>query len=178
MATHRACGARPVRGARGLAARAARCARGWAGRRAARAADRAAGRTSCRAADRAAERPDSREPAMSAHPLDRPVWTALATRQASFAAGGERARRFAPDIGPLAGARDDEPASLAELAALVPHDGSLLLLQAEPIVLPPGIVETTTAAGVQMVATTLAREAAASERGIARLAEEDASAML
>ncbi len=115
---------------------------------------------------------------MSAHLLDRPVWTALATRQASVATGGERARRFAPDIGPLAGARDDEPASLAELAELVLGGGSLLLLQAEPIVLPPGIAATTTAAGVQMVATTLARAAAASDRGIERLTEHDAPAML
>lgn len=116
---------------------------------------------------------------MSAHVLDRPVWTALSTRQASVAAGGERARRFVPDIGPLAGSRDDEPASLAELAELVPEGGSLLLLQAEPIVLPAGTVATTTAAGVQMLATALAREAAAaSDRGIERLTEADAPAML
>src|SRR5690606_21547653 len=140
----RACGARSMRGARGLAARAARCARGWARRRAARATDRAT----------------AREATMIAHLLVRPVCTASAARQAGFATGGERARRVAPDIGPLAGARDDEPASLAELAELVAAGGSLLLLQAEPIVLPPGIVATTTAAGVQMVASTLARDAA------------------
>jgi predicted GNAT family acetyltransferase len=88
---------------------------------------------------------------MTAHMLDRPVWNALATRQTEFAVGGDRARRFAPDIGPLSSARDDEPASLAALAELVPPDGTLLLLQGDPIVLPPSLVATTTAPGVQMV---------------------------
>jgi len=82
------------------------------------------------------------------HVLDRPVWSSLATRHARFAVGGERARRFALDIGPLASARDDEPESLAALAEL---PGPLLLLQADPVVLPGGLVATTTASGVQMV---------------------------
>lgn len=89
---------------------------------------------------------------MTGHPLDRPVWSSLATRHAAFAVGGGRARRFAPDIGPLAGARDDHAGSLAELAALVPADGTLLLLQVDPIALADPIVATTTADGVQMVA--------------------------
>jgi predicted GNAT family acetyltransferase len=116
---------------------------------------------------------------MSAHLLDRPVWNALATHHARFAIGGARARRCVPDIGPLAGARDDHPASLAELAELVPPHGTLLLLQADPIVLPPGIVATSTAAGVQMVAAELAGGAVAdSEPRIERLTEEDMPAML
>jgi predicted GNAT family acetyltransferase len=112
---------------------------------------------------------------MSAHLLDRPVWEALAARHASFAIGGERARRFVPDIGPLASARDDDPASLAELAALIPSDGPLLMLQADPIVLPPGVVATTTAMGVQMVLADLV--AAPSHPDIVRLGEADAPMM-
>lgn len=98
----------------------------------------------------------TRAPAMTAHVLDRPVWTSLSTRHAGFAVGGDRARRFAPDIGPLAGARDDEPDSLAALADLVPADGSLILLQADPIALPPALVATTRSPGVQMVGDRLA----------------------
>lgn len=113
---------------------------------------------------------------MTAHVLDRPVWNTLATRHAAFAVGGDRARRFAPDIGPLAGARDDEPDSLAALAELVPAHGSLLLLQVDPIALPPAIVATTTAAGVQMVADQLA-EVAPDDR-IVPLGAEDGPEML
>ena len=113
---------------------------------------------------------------MSTHVLDRPVWSALATRQEAFALGGARARRFAPDIGPLAAARDDDPDSLAALAALVPVDGTLLLLQADPIVLPPGLVAVTTAAGVQMVADRF--PPAPLDECIAPLTDADAEAML
>jgi hypothetical protein len=35
------------------------------------------------------------------HPLDRPVWNALASRQMRFAAGNTRARRFDRDFGLL-----------------------------------------------------------------------------
>jgi ribosomal protein S18 acetylase RimI-like enzyme len=110
------------------------------------------------------------------HVLDRPVWSSLSTSHAAFAIGGDRARRFQPDIGPLAGARDDEPESLAALAALVPAGGSLLLLQVDPIVLPPGTVATTTAPGVQMVLDRLADEAA--DERIMPLANGDRPAML
>lgn len=88
---------------------------------------------------------------MTAHVLDRPVWNSLSTRHRAFSVGGDRARRFAPDIGPLAGARDDEPESLAALAELVPDDGVLLLLQVAPIAIPDGVVATNTFPAVQMV---------------------------
>ena len=116
---------------------------------------------------------------MSAHVLDRPAWNALSTRQTGFALGGDRARRFPPDIGPLAGARDDDPESLAELASLVPADGTLLLVQAERIVLPPQLRAFTTADGVQMVARELAREArTASDRHVEQLGDRDVPAMV
>jgi predicted GNAT family acetyltransferase len=89
---------------------------------------------------------------MIADPPARPVWATLTTRQARFAVGDAGARRFAPDVGPLAGARDDTRESIAALAALVPEDGALVLLQGDPIVVPPGCIATVEAAGVQMVA--------------------------
>ncbi|HEX4422901.1 MAG TPA: GNAT family N-acetyltransferase [Kofleriaceae bacterium] len=84
--------------------------------------------------------------------LERPVWDALHGRHAAFAIGDAHARRFMPEIGSLAGARDDDPDSLAALASLVPLTGTLLLLQAPAIVLPPGTLTVTAAPGVQMVA--------------------------
>lgn len=116
---------------------------------------------------------------MSVHVLDRPVWNALSTRQAASALGGDRARRFTPDIGPLAGARDDDADSLADLAGLVPPDGTLLLLQADPIVLPPELRAVTTATGVQMTAPTLTRAAATKgERDVEPLGEGDVPEMI
>jgi predicted GNAT family acetyltransferase len=107
--------------------------------------------------------------------LVRPVWDALANQQASVAIGGDRARRFAPDIGHLAAARDDAPESLAALAELV-ASGTLLLLQADEIVVPPGTVAVTTAQGVQMLASRLVT--VAPREDIVRLTDADAPAML
>ncbi|HET9990032.1 MAG TPA: GNAT family N-acetyltransferase [Kofleriaceae bacterium] len=108
--------------------------------------------------------------------LVRPVWDALANRQAGAAIGDDRARRFAPDIGPLAASRDDTPESLRALAALVPASGTLLLLQADPIALPPGTVAVTSAPGVQMVAARLAE--VASDVPIEPLTADDVTAMI
>ena len=109
------------------------------------------------------------------HVLDRPVWNSLVTRHAQFAVGGDRARRFAPDIGPLAGARDDDRASLDELGALVPADGPLIVLQADAIVAPPR-VSATVVPGVQMVADTLV--AVPDDPRIVPLTADHAPAML
>ena len=108
--------------------------------------------------------------------LRRPAWTSLSTRHARFAVGGMRARRFLAEIGPLAAARDDDPESLAELAGLATH-GPLLLLQADPIVVPPGLVVTTSAMGVQLVLGRLAGDGDA-DAAIAALAPQDVPAML
>jgi len=113
---------------------------------------------------------------MTVRLLDRPVWSTLATRHARFADGGMLARRFRAEFGPLAAARDDAPESLAELAELVPVDGTLLLLQAEAIVLPPALVATTTALGVQMVLERLAE--VPHDPRIVTLGADDGPAML
>lgn len=115
---------------------------------------------------------------MTQHLLDRPVWNALTTRQANFACGTARARRFAPYIGPFAGTFDDEPSSLAELVQLLPAEGPLLLVHAEPIALPAGALATVTEA-LQLVLHRLTGTAArAREHGIQPLGPEDFPAML
>ena len=66
---------------------------------------------------------------MTKHLLDRPAWNALSTRQAHVAIGNEFAKRFLPEIGPLAASRDDSTESLAALSELVQRIGRLVLLQ-------------------------------------------------
>ncbi|MEO8553949.1 MAG: GNAT family N-acetyltransferase [Kofleriaceae bacterium] len=108
--------------------------------------------------------------------MRRPIWDALTTRQIAFSLGGERARRFDPEVSPFAATRDDSPDSLAALAELVPSTGTLVMLQADPIRVPPGAVAVMTAPGVQMIAERPIE--APSDPRIRRLAPTDAPAML
>lgn len=106
--------------------------------------------------------------------LDRPVWASL-QHQPHWALGDERARRFRADINRFAAARDDQPESLAALAALVqPDDDAVFLAQASSIVVPPGLVAVKQALGVQMLAT---RPLEADE-GAEVLGDGDAAEML
>jgi len=110
------------------------------------------------------------------HILDRPAWSALTTRHAAFAEGDDLAKRYRPSIVPFAAARDDTPESIRKLGELGAPGDSLVMLQADPIVVPSGFVATMTADAVQMIA----------ERHLPRLhdprveplGEADAQAML
>ncbi len=86
------------------------------------------------------------------HPLDRPVWNALTSRQSDCALGDGAARRFAPQYGPLTGARDASPESQAALAALPDAPDGLWLLEAEAVAAPDGMAVTHSADCVQMIA--------------------------
>jgi GNAT superfamily N-acetyltransferase len=110
------------------------------------------------------------------HLLDRPVWTALQTRHAAFAEGGERAKRYTPSIVPFAAARDDARDSLHQLGELAAPGESLVMLQADPVVLPPGYVASITADGVQMLAERHLPQL--DDQRVERLGEADAPAML
>lgn len=68
------------------------------------------------------------------HPLDRPVWNALTTRQASLAIGDARARRFRPGINLFAAAAD--PHDVDAIAALLPDEGAIGLVEREAITVP------------------------------------------
>ena len=113
---------------------------------------------------------------MTTHPLDRPIWHALSTRVRHLAVGNERALRFAPDIGPLAAARDDSPESLQDLSDLIAEHGSVVLLQVGDSPLPPRTVAELTAPGVQMVAHKLTPIEPADP--VQRLTDADAPEML
>ncbi|WP_132387433.1 GNAT family N-acetyltransferase [Novosphingobium sp. PhB165] len=83
--------------------------------------------------------------------LDQLIWNALTGEQARFALGSGNARRFHPDIGPLAAVRDHSPESLADFAALCREHGPLALMQPGESVPVPGIDLVKTAKGVQMI---------------------------
>jgi ribosomal protein S18 acetylase RimI-like enzyme len=72
------------------------------------------------------------------HPLDNPIWYALTSRQADLALGDDRARRFPPGIGPLAGLCDQSEHAYASLAELAQPDESLVLFLDAPARVPAG----------------------------------------
>ncbi len=77
---------------------------------------------------------------LGVHPLDRPAWSALTTRQAHLAQGDARALRFDPDFALFAAAADDAQESLAAVSALVPPDSVAWLVETEAKPPPPGTV--------------------------------------
>jgi ribosomal protein S18 acetylase RimI-like enzyme len=86
------------------------------------------------------------------HPLERPVWSALTSRQAAIALGDHRARRFAPDTGMFAAAADAAPENLAALARF---DGPICLMELAGTLLPPGRTVLAADACHQMLAPTI-----------------------
>jgi len=100
---------------------------------------------------------------MTRHPLDCPVWSALATRQRDLALGDDLARRFDPGIGPFAAVAHDDPAHLARLAELIAAHGPVVLLQRDAIPVPPGTTPRLSASGVQLVLDRLAAVPATAE---------------
>jgi predicted GNAT family acetyltransferase len=86
------------------------------------------------------------------HPLDRPIWSALTTRQADIAERVEGAVRLKSDYGVFAAAADASPEARAALTAL-PYTGEgLWCLEADPVEPPPELVVHHSARCVQMVA--------------------------
>ncbi len=92
---------------------------------------------------------------MTAHPLDRTAWNALGGRQAQFALGDQRARRFRPAIGPIAGVADHTAGSLEALAKLVPPGDQLFTIEYDETPSSGLLVQDRTKPIVQMMATGL-----------------------
>jgi ribosomal protein S18 acetylase RimI-like enzyme len=110
------------------------------------------------------------------HMLDRPVWNALNSRHAALAQGNSVAKRYAPSVHPFASSRDGSPESLAGLAEIALPGETLIFLQADEFVLPPGFTATVTAFGVQMITERYLPEI--EDARIAKLGEADAADML
>ena len=69
--------------------------------------------------------------------LDNPIWNALITEHAALSLGGQHARRYIPEIGPLSGIAGQALEcydTLRELAA----NGAVVLFSVEPFRLPSG----------------------------------------
>ena len=110
------------------------------------------------------------------HMLDRPVWSALETRHSGFAEGGDLARRYRPSIIPFAATAVDDAESLHALGSLIPVGETVILAQADSIVLPPALGATMTADAVQMIAERPVQ--AVSDPRIEQLTRRDAAEML
>src|SRR5579862_3360974 len=110
-----------------------------------------------------------------AHLLDRPIWTALTTRQAPLAEISGPARRYPADVAPFADMADFSPESFAALHALMRADEPAVLFTPEAVV-PSGPLESVMAAtGEQMVGLPSAFEGEVPD--IAPLGEADAPQM-
>ena len=59
------------------------------------------------------------------HPLDNVIWQALTTRQSHFAEACAQARKFVPEVGPLAAFSEPGEEGYESLAALVPPDDTV-----------------------------------------------------
>ncbi|MDO1559732.1 GNAT family N-acetyltransferase [Brevundimonas sp. 2R-24] len=84
------------------------------------------------------------------HPLDRPIWSALNSRQAPLAIRSGGAIRFAPEYTPFGACDDAAPDSFAALKALAAQHGDIIVVEADPL-LPPGIDAFAYPALVQMI---------------------------
>jgi predicted GNAT family acetyltransferase len=110
------------------------------------------------------------------HPLDRPVWSALTSRQASLAQGDPRAWRLAAEYGPFAAAADSTTGSQAALAAFTPGEDGLWLVEPQDAPAPPGMIAAVRAVCCQMTADDVTPGGAAFD--VVPLGEEDAPQML
>jgi len=89
---------------------------------------------------------------MTAHPLDRPVWSMLTGRQAHLAEGNARALRLDRGYGVFGVAADTGAEAQAALAALIPDGEELWIVEGDRWPVPPGAREVKRAVLTQMVA--------------------------
>jgi predicted GNAT family acetyltransferase len=114
---------------------------------------------------------------MTMNLLDRPVWSSLTSAHAPLSIGDELARRYQPLVNRFASARDDSPAALAALVALLQPAEQVFILQVPEIAIPAGLVPVKLARGVQMVAPSPVAPPSTGD-DILALHDEDADEML
>src|SRR5450755_1244543 len=87
------------------------------------------------------------------HPLDRPIWSALTTRQQALAEGGARARRDPTAITPFAEMVDMSPQSFAALGAMMSGSEIAVLFTPDAVTAPAGFKVLLAQTGEQMTGT-------------------------
>ncbi|KJC51011.1 acyltransferase [Bradyrhizobium sp. LTSP885] len=87
----------------------------------------------------------------STHPLDRPIWSALTTRQRDLAEGGAEARRFPVAIAPFADMVDMSAQSFAALGALMSGAEIAVLFTPDAVTAPPAFKVLLAETGEQMI---------------------------
>jgi GNAT superfamily N-acetyltransferase len=112
--------------------------------------------------------------------LDNPIWSALTTDHAHFALGGDGARRYPAEIGPLSGMRAQTDSGYDALRPLAGSGGLVGLFLQEAPRPPAGWTLVRTGTIDQMVAErpALARGELTGNAKMRRLTAEDAPAML
>ena len=108
--------------------------------------------------------------------LDRPIWSALTTRQRDLAQGGARALRYPSAIGPFADMVDLSPASYAELAELMSSSEYVVLFTHEAVAAPAGFKTLLAETGEQMIGTPV--ESPLHDAEIVTLGADDVPAMV
>lgn len=114
---------------------------------------------------------------MTAHPLDRPVWSMLTGRQAHLAEGDKRALRLDRGYGMFGVAADTGTAAQAALAALIPTGEELWIVEGDAWPVPAGTREVKRAVLTQMVAAGAPPRVRDGEPMIIALGEADAAEM-
>ena len=110
------------------------------------------------------------------HPLDRPIWNALTTRQQALAEGGAVARRFPTAIGPFADMIDLSPESFTALGALMSGSEIAVLFTPDAVIAPDDFKTLLADTGEQMIGTPV--ESAVPGAEIVRLGAADVPEMI
>ncbi len=110
------------------------------------------------------------------HPLDRPIWSALTTRQRALAEGDGRALRYPTAMTPFAEMADMSDASFAALGGLIADSPYAVLFTPDAVSAPDGFKVLLAETGEQMIGTPAACALPGVE--IATLGAADVPAMM
>lgn len=110
------------------------------------------------------------------HPLDRPVWTALTTRQQDLAEGHARAWRYPAEVAPFADLAGMKAENFAALGAMMSATEIAVLFTPGAVVAPPEFKVVLAETGEQMIGTLAEPPAAGAD--IVRLGARDVPDMI